>query len=98
MSQNVFWDEVCKNFENLDKDSYNIGYAHTKVPFIIFPCISIVLNLIIILTYVRRTCDQRRKTIQQRDSMEKMLYFMTFFELILSLYWLINGIVFYSVR
>lgn len=99
MSSPSFWEQVCVNFKDTNTyQDYNIGYAHTRLPFILFPCISIFLNLIIILTYIRRTCYSKKKTNEQRDSMERMLYTMTYVELILSIYWLTNSTVFYNVR
>lgn len=99
MSKEGFWDKVCLKFDNDEKyNEYNIGYSHLTFPYILFPSISIALNLIIILTYLRRAYKKNKKTIDQRDSMEKMLYYMSYLELILSLYWLINSLVFYKVR
>ena len=98
MSKEYFWIKVCNNFKDQKEESYHLGYADKKFPFILFPGISIVLNLLIILTYLRRNCKQKQNSIYQRDSMEKMLYVMTYFELILSIYMLTNAIVFYDLK
>jgi hypothetical protein len=94
-----FWDKVCSQFDDIEKyREFNIGYSHMTFPYILFPSISIALNLLIIVTYLRRAYKSNNKRVDQRGSMEKMLYYMSYLELILSLYWLINSLVFYNVR
>lgn len=55
--------DICKNFiiENLDVN-LNIGYSHTRVPFIMFPILSIILNsVVIVYSYIRKDKNSREK-------------------------------------
>jgi hypothetical protein len=96
---NGFWDKVCSKFNDIEKyKEFNIGYSHMTFPFILFPTISIALNLVIIITYLKRAYQNNQQTTDHRGSVEKMLYYMSYLELILSVYWLVNSLVFYNVR
>ena len=45
---------VCKNYEIKDIDKNNLGFAHSdnQLPYVFLPLISIILNFIVINTYV----------------------------------------------
>jgi len=45
---------VCKNYDIKDIDKNNLGFAHSdnQLPYVFLPLISIILNFIVINTYV----------------------------------------------
>ena len=57
--KNKIFDEICTNFMVPDAvANFKIGYAHTSLPFIIFPSLALMLNLFIIITHIRKYIKQ----------------------------------------
>lgn len=53
-SSNSFFEHICENYKtDLDKNLF-IGYSNIRSPFIIIPTLAFIINLLIIITNLRR--------------------------------------------
>lgn len=91
---------ICENFTDEVNKNLNIGYSHSAAPFIIIPTLTVFLNIVIVATHIRKKLKNKREKINSPplNSIESLLFIMTWIEMMICIYWLVNGTLFNKVQ